>query len=198
MPAVLPSDARIALDVEDVVDDLERQADLGGVARRSPRPTSSSAPAMIAPLTADARMSAPVLRACMARRPSASSVIACPRRLPGRLQIDRLSADHAAGARGFADDRGCTRSLPRARSPDRPSRGSAREQRERLGVQAVARQDRDAVAVDDVQRRPSAAQRVVVHRGQVVVDERVGVDQLDGAGGGQRRWDAGLARAAIE
>ena len=47
--------------------------------RRRPR---RRAPAMIAPLTADARMSAPVLRACMARRPSASSVIAWPGACP--------------------------------------------------------------------------------------------------------------------
>ena len=62
----------------------------------------------------------------------------------------------------------------------------AREQRERLGLQAVAGEDRDAVAVDDVQRRPAAPQRVVVHRRQVVVDERVGVDELERARGGQR------------
>jgi hypothetical protein len=31
--------------------------------------------------------------------------------------------------------------------------------------------------------RATAAQLVVVHRGQVVVDERVGVNQLEGAGG---------------
>ena len=73
------------------------------------------------------------------------------------------------------------------------ARRLAREQRERLGVQAVARQDRDALAVDDVQRRPAAAQRVVVHRRQVVVDQRVGVNQLDGAGGGQGEADARLA-----
>ena len=62
----------------------------------------------------------------------------------------------------------------------------AREQRERLGLQPVAGEDGDAVAVDDVQRRPSAPQRVVVHRRQIVVDQRVGVNQLDGAGRGQR------------
>ena len=48
-----------------------------------------------------------------------------------------------------------------------------------------------AVAVDDVQRRPAAPQRVVVHGRQVVVDQRVGMDQFDRARGGQR----GVARA---
>ena len=59
-----------------------------------------------------------------------------------------------------------------------------REERKRFGLEAVSREDRDAVAVHDVQRGPAAAQRVVVHRGEVVVNERVGVNQLDGA----RRW----------
>ena len=61
----------------------------------------------------------------------------------------------------------------------------AREQREGLGQQAVADQDGHAVAEDDVRGRPAAPHRVVVHGRQVVVDERVGVDQLDGAGGRQ-------------
>src|SRR4029453_2737002 len=61
------------------------------------------------------------------------------------------------------------------------------EQRERLGQQTITCENRDAVAVDDVKRRPATTQRVVVHRGQVVVNQRVGVDQLDGAGRGQRQ-----------
>ena len=68
--------------------------------------------------------------------------------------------------------------------------GLAREQRERFGLQAVAGQNRDAVAVHDVQRRPAAPQRVVVHRRQIVVNERIGVNQLDGAGRRQRQVDA--------
>ena len=74
-----------------------------------------------------------------------------------------------------------------------------REQRERLGQQSVARENRHAVAVNDVRRRPPAAQRVIVHRRKIVVDERVGVDQLDGAGAGQREPTApvGLAGRAL-
>src|SRR6476661_7197681 len=45
----------------------------------------------------------------------------------------------------------------------------ARQQRKRLGMQAIAGEDGDAVAVDDVERWPAAAQRVVVHRGEIVV-----------------------------
>ena len=59
---------------------------------------------------------------------------------------------------------------------DRGFGGLAREQGERLGQQAVARQNRHAFAVNDVRRGPAAPQRVVVHRGQIVVDERVGMD----------------------
>ena len=67
----------------------------------------------------------------------------------------------------------------------------AGEQRERLGLQPVAGEHGDAVAVDDVQRRPSAPQRVVVHRRQIVVDQRVRVDHLDGARGGHGEIDRG-------
>ena len=77
------------------------------------------------------------------------------------------------------------------------SRGRlAREQRERFGLQPVAGEDRDAVAVDDVQRRPAATQRVVVHRRQVVVDQRVGVNQLDGARRRQRESAIGVVGRA--
>ena len=106
------------------------------------------------------------------------------RRLTGGLQVDGLSADHAVR-------RPPPRRRPRARAASAATiagssvGGFAREQRERFGVQPVAGENRDAVAVHDVQRRTSAAQRVVVHRRQVVVDQRVGVDQLDGARGGQ-------------
>ena len=42
---------------------------------------------------------------------------------------------------------------------------------------------------------PPAAQLVVVHRRQVVVDQRVGVDQLDRGRGGQHRLGLGAGRA---
>ena len=53
---------------------------------------------------------------------------------------------------------------------------------EGLGVQPVPGEDRDVLAELDVARRLSPAQVVVVHRGQVVVDERIRMDQLDRAG----------------
>ena len=51
--------------------------------------------------------------------------------------------------------------------------------RKRLGVERVAGEDRDVLAEGDVAGRAAAAQLVVVHRRQVVVDQRVGVDQLE-------------------
>ena len=52
----------------------------------------------------------------------------------------------------------------------------------RLRQQGVARQHGDAFAEDLVVGGLAAAEIVVVHRGQIVVDERIGVDALDGAG----------------
>ena len=55
-----------------------------------------------------------------------------------------------------------------------------REQLECEHLQRVAREDRGRLVEGAVRRRPAATQVVVVHRGQVVVHERIGVDQLDG------------------
>ena len=52
---------------------------------------------------------------------------------------------------------------------------------EGLRVEAVAGEDRHALAELHVAGRLAAAQLIVVHRRQVVVDQRVGVDQLDRA-----------------
>ena len=48
-----------------------------------------------------------------------------------------------------------------------------------LREEAVPGEDRDVLAVGDVAGRATAAQVVVVHRGKVVMDQRIGVDQLD-------------------
>ena len=63
----------------------------------------------------------------------------------------------------------------------------------RLRQQRVARQHGDAFAEHLVVGRLAAAEIVVVHRRQIVVDERVGVDALDGAG---QRQGVGFASAA--
>ncbi len=82
----------------------------------------------------------------------------------------------------------------------RPSFGPGRHL-EGLGEQRVAREHRDALAEDHVVRRLAATEIVVVHRRQVVVDERIGVDALDGAGQGHGRGigaAAGLGRREDE
>ena len=101
-----------------------------------------------------------------------------------RLQIQRLSADHARSARRFGDDRDRRELAPRELGfgDKRRGNGLAGKERECLGQQAVAGENRHAFAKDHVCRRPSAPQRVVVHRRKIVMDERVGMDQLDGAG----------------
>src|SRR5690606_18397894 len=52
--------------------------------------------------------------------------------------------------------------------------------------QGVSRQDGDALPILDVAGGPSPAEIVVVHAGEVVVHQRVGVDALDGGGGRER------------
>ncbi len=67
----------------------------------------------------------------------------------------------------------------------------------RQGQQRVAGQDGGRLAVDLVTRGPAAAQVVVVHRRQIVVNQRIGVDHFHGAGRGQRGlgrpWHASAA-----
>ena len=53
---------------------------------------------------------------------------------------------------------------------------------ERNGQQRVTGQDGNAVAKNLVAGRAAAAEVVVVHAGEIVMDERIGVDAFDGAG----------------
>ena len=100
------------------------------------------------------------------------------------LQIDGLAADHADRARGAADDRDHAQLATLHGRVG--GRRLAREQRERLRVKSVAGEDGDAVAVHGMQRRASTAQRVVVHGRQIVVNQRIRVNQLDRARARQR------------
>ena len=58
---------------------------------------------------------------------------------------------------------------------------------ERQGQQSVAHQNGRRFAEDLVACRPAATQVVVVHRRQIVVDQRIGVDHFHGAGRRQGR-----------
>lgn len=65
--------------------------------------------------------------------------------------------------------------------------GRFEDQPERLGLQRVAREDGERLAEGLVVRGLAAAQVVVVHARQVVVDERIVVHQLQRAGIRQRQ-----------
>ena len=123
----------------------------------------------------------------MSRRPSGVERFpVAGSRLPAdRVKIDRLAADHARRAGGLGDQRDHAQ-LPRHQRRVEPLR-LARQQAERLGLQAVAGENRHALAVHDVRRRPPAPQIVVVHRRQIVVNQRIGVDHLDRARRRHRR-----------
>ena len=73
-------------------------------------------------------------------------------------------------------------------------RGVRQRQPERLREQRVARQHGHVLAEADVHRRPPAPLVVVVERGQVVVDERERVDELDGGRGRERALGLGAGR----
>ena len=118
----------------------------------------------IAPSSTAARISAPVFIRCIASRsgsgsacPTAARSIACPPAMPATPDA-RASFAHARS--GIAHRR-------RA------------EHAERRRLQRVAGEQRHRLAERDVRRGTPAAQRVVVHAGQVVVDQRIGVDHLD-------------------
>ncbi len=65
---------------------------------------------------------------------------------------------------------------------------------QRLGEQRVAGEQRDPLAERDVRARAPAPLVVVVHRRQVVVDEREGVDELERRRRGERVVDRASVR----
>ena len=97
-------------------------------------------------------------------------------------QVDRLAAGHA-GAAGGAREQAAQARLQRRRDAAVGGRQHLEGQR----LHGVAGEHRLGDAEADVHGRLAAAQDVVVHARQVVVDERIGVDQLDRAGRAQRR-----------
>jgi len=96
-----------------------------------------------------------------------------------RIQIEDLSGDQsqAAGGMGELRDHGGARVAAIGFGSGYRSKG--------LGKQSITRQDRHSLAVNPVVCGAAAAEVVVIHARQVVVNEGVGVDAFDGAGGGQ-------------
>ena len=92
-------------------------------------------------------------------------------------EIDHLAADHALPARRLGQRR------HQLATHRRIAMGVGLNQDlERHRQQPVARQHRGRVVECLVAGRAAAAQIAVVHRRQIVVDERIGMDQFDRAG----------------
>lgn len=104
-----------------------------------------------------------------------------------REEVFHLAADQAAAAGGigeFADERV---------GEDGVHSVALGEETEGVGEERVAGEEGGGFVELLVRRGPAAAQVVVIHARKVVVDERVGVDALDGDGGGQ-----GVGRSVAE
>src|SRR3989442_566939 len=102
-------------------------------------------------------------------------------RLALGLDVHDLPADHAVGAGRLRDLRHHVGNDPRVRR----AVDVAGDQPERVREQRVAGQDGHRLAEHLVIGEPAAAIVVVVHRGQVVVDQRIRMDQLERARRGQ-------------
>ena len=98
-------------------------------------------------------------------------------RLALRLDVDDLAAHHAVSPGGVRDVGDEHRDDPGVARPGPVQRDELEGQREKR----VAGEDRDGLAEDLVIRERAAAIVVVVHGGQVIVDQRVRVDQLQRA-----------------
>ena len=156
--------SRRAFDVEHVVDDLKREARgvRVGVERAASDPVSGRPQA--APRRTAARISAPVFIRCIVSSCDSASVD------PDAVEVDRLPAGHAADAGRLGEHRAGSGAVGKA---------ALGEHAERERLQRVAGEQRRRLAERDVARRLAAAQRVVVHAREVVVNERIGVDELD-------------------
>ena len=154
----------IALDIQYVVDDLEEEADLAGEA-------AVVRYALFVRATEDGAADDRGLdeSACLERVQLAQLVVASRR----SLHVHVLPAHHAldpGGAGHLAQGRDDRHRFAFLMLEDR-SKG--------LGKEPVAGQDRHVFAIRDVTGRLAAAQGVVVDRRQVVVDQRIGVDQFE-------------------
>ena len=99
------------------------------------------------------------------------------------VQIEALAEHHALHAGAAGDLRN---GFQAGAGAARVFQGSGKHRLKGVVEQAVAGEDGLSHAVDHVVGGAAAPQRVVVHAGQVVVDERIGVDHLHGAGKVQR------------
>ena len=97
--------------------------------------------------------------------------------LPDGREVNRLSAGHAARTRSRRQE------IEHVELPRRCySRKVLRQRVERLGLQGIANQQCGRFIEFDVAGGFAATQDIVIHAGQVVMDQRIGVDQLDSDG----------------
>ena len=130
---------------------------------------SAAASAVIAPAVAAALNSAPVLPRWM--RSSTSNVIGWSVASRSAAWPPISPCDPTASDISSVSFDACAGSYDR----DHHSK--------RLVEQTERRKDGDRFAKRHVIRRPAASQRRIVHGGEIVEDERGGVDHFDGAGG---------------
>ena len=101
------------------------------------------------------------------------------KRLLSARQVDHLPCDHAVRAAAARENARAFR--------QHAVRQVCRQQHpKRLRLQRVAGKRCHRHAVNHVVRRLAAAQRIVVHAGQIVVDQRIGMHHFQRAGKRQR------------
>ena len=96
------------------------------------------------------------------------------------VRVQHLPGHHAVSAAGVREDQNGLAPLPGLHVP------GPGDEAEGLRLQGVPGQDGHRLTVDLVAGGTAPAEVVVIHAGQVVVDEGVGVDALHGGGEGQR------------
>ena len=176
----LAEQRRIAFHIEDVILDLEGEADVG--------PETLERRELGA--RGEAGRQRPEQHAALDQRSGLAPVHLLDlrdRELPSDGgQVDRLPAGHAAGAGGPGEHADHLQ----ARAGGGLAEGLVGEHGKGQRLQRVPDQHRGALVVGAVAGRAPAAQVIVVHRRQVIVDEAVDVDQFHRGG---RRIE-GLAR----
>ena len=111
------------------------------------------------------------------------------------LEILHLPADHPSGGDRFGHD------IDGIGAPSRPlgTDGVAGDEQQAFGEQGVTDQDGGCLVEGDVNRGPTTPQDIVVKGRKIVVDQRVGVDELESAGRGRHviRITTHAARQAV-
>src|SRR5882672_8004278 len=169
----LAEHARIALDVEDVVLNLKGETDMRGeLAKRSGTPRVE---------TARREYGEPHARLdeCAGLELVHGLELRDRELAADGGEIDRLAARHASGAAGI----GQHVDHSRARLGVDPHRLVARENLEREDLQGVAYQNGGRLIEGAVTGRTAAPEVVVIHGREVIVDQRIRMDQLDGGSG---------------